>query len=86
MNNPIDISSFYEHRVIVLFEDAPLTNKYRQVLVDEEQFRLISEAIIGEQRDMIGDDGEVYEVNMAIDDRILVDLPETFQSIYKGEL
>ncbi len=41
----MDLSQLYETRMLIFIETGPQTNKYKQVLVTGEQFKIVSDAI-----------------------------------------
>ena len=47
MNNKIDLGELYSTRLLVFLEDAPQTNKYRQVMLNKTQFKNVSDSVCG---------------------------------------
>lgn len=72
----IDKYTLYGTRLLVFIEDAPQSNEYHQVHLNETQFKRVSDAIsnvVGRN----GDDEDV-EVEMSIDTYKLPDLQEIY--------
>ncbi len=41
----VDPSTLYEQRLIVLLETGPQTNKYEQIIMNNEQFKKVTELV-----------------------------------------
>lgn len=69
----IDTHELYTIRTLIFIETEPQSNKYHQVLLDQETFKKVTEAM-----STIIKDGEMQEVNLDVSEEtyILPDLQD----------
>ena len=74
--NSINAVDLYEQRMLVFMEEEPQSNKYRQVLLNAEEFKRFSMSIGTVTSEKYGD---IEMVEMKLSDKIytLPDLPST---------
>ena len=70
----IDKYTLYGTRLLVFLEDAPQSNQYRQIILNQDQFKNLSNSI-GTVVDKEGDDEQV-EIEMSEEIYTLPDLYE----------
>jgi ABC-type tungstate transport system permease subunit len=78
---PFDVGELYTVRLIVLMEDAPQSNKYRQVILNPEQFKKVSDAVAQQFVRVEEKDTKrltAYDIVMSDE---LYDLPSNIQDI-----
>lgn len=81
---PVDAFVFYEHRVIVLMENGPQTNKYFQVLLDRSQMKDLMKTIsVIVPISPEAPPGTVQEVRIECDDSRFLELPTEIKSVNK---
>jgi hypothetical protein len=81
---PIDedfISAFYTTRLIILLEDSPQSNKYRQLILTPAQFKVISD-VIGAQFETISKEKGRFIQKIKVADDITTKLPDNLQDFY----
>lgn len=72
----IDKYTLYGTRLLVFLEDAPQSNEYRQICVNEKQFKALSDAVCTVQS-REGDD-ELVMIQMSEETYKLPDLQEIY--------
>ena len=75
----LDSSSLYEQRIVVLLEDDCGSNTYNQVILDGEQFKIISNAIGKPTGKVLDNDIQEVEIK-TVEEKIK--LPENLKSHY----
>ena len=80
------VDSLYELRLIVLIEDEPHSNRYYQVMFNEEQFKKVSGSVSKvfenvTDRSEIKKNFEVYEIE--VDENTEIILPDDIKSAYE---
>lgn len=73
----VDLTELYTVRLVLLLEKQPLSNNYRQILLNPKQFKHISDAIYSAHH---GISNTGLPINMEVDD-IVIKLPENISSI-----
>ena len=70
------VINLYEQRLLVFMENDVGTNKYNQVLLNQEQFKKISDAVISKKVDMfdLKPGHEVVEIETSEEEYTLPDL------------
>lgn len=72
----MDLTQLYETRMLIFIETGPQTNKYRQVIVNNDQFKAISDIIstkIDAGKDKLGE-YETMEIELSDEIYPLADL------------
>ncbi len=68
----------YTTRILVFFETEPQSNKYKQLILNGEEFKRVSDAItVGKQVGEREGDIQSFEINLSDEIYILPDLRDT---------
>lgn len=74
-----DISELYVTRLVCFIETEPQSNKYRQVILNSEQFKKVSDAICTIEKDK---DEKGMELVSFRESEEIYDLPEELKDIH----